>query len=825
MAQYLTLYYNRCEVRLDKFDWAGYLGQFEPEDIIEISENVRRGCCLAVESDKVVPLDPPPSQTVMVESPRSTMSNAGVELNKEKNQETIALCSRRASGGSDSGIEKDEAENDHDTQSRLRPDISDEFGGSMANVKKLLSAVLECPTSTFLSNLGLKRVREEEQNKDPQPSRRSSKRLKSLLAAQPVVPRSSLPEGESTPSKLSHSESIKYLNTVDKELRLGEVVSNVDGDEVIATIGKQNTVIVKEGDINDSVLDCVSGVVDEKKQLTHTQPRRARKRLRSLSTDELAIPTPSIPKKKSTPSKPLTSVLVKDVDRQDEFTRESGDTNELNCCGGDVEQIILVEKEVVAKDDISMVREYVEPGLKDLKFELTGKERSGTMCEGSVVTKVTDYGSFRVTRSDSTRSTTDHGSLDKKSGSSEMPFSAYKKKMQSKLMAKLASYDTGEGEEIDIDSDSDVSTEWEPSRKEKADTISSDEGDASMTIVSLGGLMENYKCKMCSKAYQKSGHLLKHMRSCSGIEIKIEYTEQSSERQCAQCGAVFSTAGSLRRHQVNFHTNESNRQQRQSERSQVEMKVEIELKPNIKPIKEPIECRECGRTFSKSGHLLIHMNVVHMSPEKYVNPVLKDPDIKVKNMCDLCQQTFATPASLRRHIRLHDRVLIKSEQDSHTKMNNEKLYSCPTCDKSYVAKPSLKRHILTEHKGFKSKCDLCGLAVARLDNHMKLVHADTLSPCPTCAKLLAPSSLARHVRTVHMGCLTRCVECDKFVSNVHKHMAHEHEQAQLSKKEGHKDHSRCDCVFFNGPASFFKMKVVEEVEEVEDVEEAEENES
>merc|ERR1712106_1288619 len=110
---------------------------------------------------------------VEIEAPRSTMSNAGVKLNKEKNQETNSLCYRRASGGSDSGIEKDEAENDHDTNSRLRPDISDEFGGSMANSNKLLSGVLESPSSTFLSNLGLKRVREEEQIKDPQPSRRA----------------------------------------------------------------------------------------------------------------------------------------------------------------------------------------------------------------------------------------------------------------------------------------------------------------------------------------------------------------------------------------------------------------------------------------------------------------------------------------------------------------------------------------------------------------------------------------------------------------------------------------------------------------------------
>ena len=221
-------------------------------------------------------------------------------------------------------------------------------------------------------------------------------------------------------------------------------------------------------------------------------------------------------------------------------------------------------------------------------------------------------------------------------------------------------------------------------------------------------------------------------------------------------------------------------------------------------LREPLEClNSCRKKFVKSGHLVKHMQLVHKSPVKFINPVLRDPHLKVKNLCDLCQQSFATPASLRRHIKLHDMVFVKSEHHSPSKLDG--CFSCTECGKKYVAKPSLKRHILTEHRGFKSTCNLCGLSFARLDNHMALVHEDNLSPCPICSKLVAPPGLARHIRTVHMGCLVRCVECDRFVSNIHKHMLGSHPMA-CQAKDDHSDHLNCDCVFYLGPSKFFPIK-------------------
>jgi len=496
--------------------------------------------------------------------------------------------------------------------------------------------------------------------------------------------------------------------------------------------------------------------------------------------------------------------------------------------------------DIITDSSEDKMMEYTEPSVEVKKEEFSSKETFlQSLClepnnlqpvfsivEKQFEPKVKDYGHYRVTRSISSGS--DRTEVSVSASESPQSFRAYKEKMQASLKAKLANASFSEGFEMDIDSDlDDDDPEWKPKEiGEQKDNL-----DSSLSFNSV--TMDKYKCGNCDKIYQKSGHLLKHMKNCSGLEIKIEIElKEDSEIQCKECGVFFSTVGSMKRHVMNIHgempgglsklTRNSIQDLQKvatcgarkvlgeivatnimSGRDVNDWKKRGDASFILENLSKPLKCLECRRSFVKSGHLVKHMKVLHNSPSKFVNPVLVDPDFDLKNLCDLCQKSFATPASLRRHLKLHDLVIVKSEQNSPSKADF--FYSCKECDKKYLTKPSLKRHILTDHRGFKSTCNICGMSVARLDNHMALVHQDQLSSCLICNKLLAPPCLARHVRTVHMGCLIRCVECDRFVSNIHKHMAGSHLLAYQIRNEGHSDHRDCDCVFYLGPSSFFPV--------------------
>ena len=201
-----------------------------------------------------------------------------------------------------------------------------------------------------------------------------------------------------------------------------------------------------------------------------------------------------------------------------------------------------------------------------------------------------------------------------------------------------------------------------------------------------------------------------------------------------------------------------------------------------------ISCPECQRTFVKPGHLRKHLKRVHKkiteeddSDEESV--VFSDTPDTI--FCEPCKIPFSTLASLRKHESIHHKVDI----DNESPMKEQR--QCGECSKQFLCSASLKRHILTEHRGFKSKCPRCGESVARLDNHIATVHEVSLSPCPYCSILLGPAHLSRHIKTVHFRYRHRCVLCDRFISNVHAHNKSMH-------KNSHKDPS---CLKFSGPHS------------------------
>ena len=175
-----------------------------------------------------------------------------------------------------------------------------------------------------------------------------------------------------------------------------------------------------------------------------------------------------------------------------------------------------------------------------------------------------------------------------------------------------------------------------------------------------------------------------------------------------------------------------------------------------------------GRPFTSLQALNKHVSNVHE------NNIIK------KENCHLCEKSFITKVDLKRHvISVRDKIkafecntceksfsrkhhLVGHFLRVHEKVKNHK---CELCEKCFFDKRHLNKHINSVHIRIKPyKCDICEMDFSTtfdLRNHYMPVHNRLKRfKCETCEKAFSSTeSLNKHITTQHHG--SKNFRCEK----------------------------------------------------------------
>ncbi|XP_069103216.1 uncharacterized protein [Argopecten irradians] len=206
--------------------------------------------------------------------------------------------------------------------------------------------------------------------------------------------------------------------------------------------------------------------------------------------------------------------------------------------------------------------------------------------------------------------------------------------------------------------------------------------------------LDCYKCKYCGKAFPHKGTLKVHMRI---------HSMEKQEFKCDVCGKVCSAKGYLVIHM------RTHRQEYLPILPEQALSTAANKPSSQKSLvhEELHGCTICGKTFSESENLLIHLRM-HSGEKLY--------------KCEVCGNGFTRKTQLAIHMRIH---------------TGEKPYECEICGKTFRQSNGLNLHMITHSEVKPYNCEKCGAGFGRkahYEKHMRWHNGERPFHCGVCGK-------------------------------------------------------------------------------------------
>lgn len=167
-------------------------------------------------------------------------------------------------------------------------------------------------------------------------------------------------------------------------------------------------------------------------------------------------------------------------------------------------------------------------------------------------------------------------------------------------------------------------------------------------------------CPVCDKSFTRKSTLLVHMKKHyeGGEGSSTAQVDEDDGFPCEICGAQYETENALRAHKIRNHADE------ESDDSEDDGEVPMAAQPG------EFTCGQCGDGVATARDLITH-RAIHSTHTKF--------------FCNICKVYFARALDLSSHTRARH-------------ADNEKVFfPCAMCDRFYMNKKSLQRHIDMVH--------------------------------------------------------------------------------------------------------------------------------
>jgi uncharacterized Zn-finger protein len=242
--------------------------------------------------------------------------------------------------------------------------------------------------------------------------------------------------------------------------------------------------------------------------------------------------------------------------------------------------------------------------------------------------------------------------------------------------------------------------------------------------------------------------------------LLVQQSDNRRQRQCQACLESFSTIRELKLHRQKVH--------RRTTYVCTICRLEFSDRSLFHSHNKthPLECLQCGKTFTKRPGLTLHMKR-HLGVKPYKCTVCDKSFITNQKLlehmnghtgnkphpCDLCGKAFKRHSNLIQHRNWVHKKVRKAKQDM----------ICFFCTKIFHTKKSLTWHVET-HLGKPNVCPHCPQRFVHnssLTRHIRTMHDRKYVPkinvkpssyveCAECEGIFCKTSLAAHMRT-HSG--------------------------------------------------------------------------